>query len=339
MRSLGSDNHSGVHPKILNAMVKINTDHDSSYGTDFLSQNLEEMIRKKIGYEWSAYHCFNGTAANVLSLKSLAQSHNSILCTDCSHLNLDECGAPEFHIGAKLITVPHQNGKINLEAAKEKIIRLGDQHHSQIKALSITQPTELGTCYGLKEIKEIRNFCDEYQLYFHIDGARLPNACYTLGVDFKKIIKTADAVSFGGTKNGLLGSELVLIKKNLSKDFKFIRKQSMQLPSKTRFLSAQFIEFFTEDLYMEIAKNSCDTATYLADLLYKVCDIKPNYPVESNSVFINLPKKAIKLLKKHMFFYVWNPHQNEIRLMTSFDSNKKELKTFVSELLKILQTT
>lgn len=339
MRSLGSDNHSGVHPKILQALVNVNNDHDSSYGTDILSKKLEASLQKKIGYDWKAFHCFNGTAANVLSLRSLVQSYESILCTDCSHLNLDECGAPEFHIGAKLIPVPHKNGKIDLSLAQKKIIRLGDQHHSQVKALSITQPTELGTCYSIKDLKEIKKFCELHNLYLHIDGARLPNACYTLNLSIKQITKYADAVSFGGTKNGLLGSEIVLVKKEFSENFKFIRKQSMQLPSKTRFLSAQFLEFLNDDLYLQIAKNSCDTAKYLAEQIEKQCGIKPNYPVESNAIFINLPKTAIKQLKKKMFFYVWDPHTNEVRLMTSFNTNKKELKSFVKDLSEIMQAT
>lgn len=332
MRSLGSDNHSSVHPKIMAALVKANSNHEPSYGTDSLSKELNSIIKKFFGEDWNWFHCFNGTAANVMCLKSLIQSHHSVLCSEVSHLNLDECGAPEFHIGTKLITLKHKNGKICLTDAKEKIIRLGDQHYSQVKALSITQPTELGTTYSKKELSEVSSFCKEHSLFLHIDGARLPNAAYTTKLSLKELTSYADAVSFGGTKNGLLGSELVLIKKSLSQNFKFIRKQSMQLPSKTRFLAAQFIEFFKDDLYLNIAKQSCSMAKYLKEQIETQTTIKAHYSVDSNSIFINLEKEHIKELRKIMFFYIWDEHTYEARLMTSFDTTKEEINIFVKKI-------
>lgn len=337
MRSLGSDNHAGVHPLILKSLSQVNSDHSPSYGTDKISHELNKKVRELLGAQWNSFHCFNGTAANVLCLKALVQSYHSILCTDISHLNMDECGAPEFHIGSKLITIPHQNGKINLVEARKKLIRFGDQHFSQVKALSITQPTEVGTTYSLNELREIAKFCKENNLYFHIDGARLPNAAYTLKAPLKKIIKDADAVSFGGTKNGLLGSELVLLKKEHSKDFKFIRKQSLQLPSKTRFLAIQFLEFFKDDLYLKIAQQSCETAKSLKELIETKTPLKANYPVESNAVFVNLPKKIVKELKKEVFFYIWDPEIFEARLMTGFDTKKKDLQKFTKKLAQLLE--
>ncbi len=333
MRSLGSDNHSGVHPQIMNAIFRVNKNHEAAYGTDSLSKELSSTIKEIFGNDWSWFHCFNGTAANVMCLKSLVQSHNSILCSRISHLNLDECGSPEFQIGAKLIPIKHNNGKICLLSAAKKIVRLGDQHYSQAKALSISQPTELGTCYSKKELENIKLFCKKNNLFLHIDGARFANASFSLNMSFKEIIKNVDAISFGGTKNGLLGSELVLIKKNFAQNFKFIRKQSMQLPSKTRFLAAQFIEFFKDDLYLKIAERSCLMAKYLKEQIQLKTNLKINYPVESNSVFINLKKNYIKELKKIMFFYIWDEHTFEVRLMTSFDTTKKEINTFVEKLI------
>ncbi len=335
MRSLGSDNHSGVHPQIMDAIVRVNSDHEAAYGTDSLSKELSTTIKELFGTDWNWFHCFNGTAANVMCLKALVQSHNSILCSETSHLNIDECGAPEFHIGAKLITLKHNAGKICLKDAKEKLIRMGDQHFSQVKAVSITQPTELGTCYSKEELSEVKKFCKENNLYLHIDGARFPNAAHSLDMSFKDIIEEVDAVSFGGTKNGLFGSELVLIKKDLSKSFKFIRKQSMQLPSKTRFLAAQFIEFFKDNLYLKIAEHSCSMATYLKNQIEEHTDLKANYPVESNSVFMNFKKEHIKELRKIMFFYVWDEYSLEVRLMTSFNSTKEEIDTFVNKLKEL----
>ncbi len=336
MRSLGSDNHSGVHPKLMEALVKTNNDHEAAYGTDSISKNLSLVIKEVFGECWSWFHCFNGTAANVMCLKALVQSHQSILCTEVSHLNLDECGAPEAQIGSKLITIKHIHGKIDLIDAKKKMIRFGDQHFSQVGALSITQPTELGTSYNDQEILQIQNFCKEYDLKLHIDGARLVNAAYTQKKSLKSLTEFADAVSFGGTKNGLLGSELVLIKKELSKSFKFIRKQSMQLPSKTRFLAAQFVEFFKDSLFLEIARKSCELAKYLEKEILEKTNLKINYPVESNAVFVNLPKSMVKELRKELFFYIWDEETLEARLMASFDSTQSEIDAFVAK-IKLLE--
>lgn len=332
MRSLGSDNHSGVHPKLMNAMVEANTDHAAAYGTDTFSKELNTSIREKFGDEWNWFHCFNGTAANVMCLKALVKSHHSILCSEVSHLHMDECGAPEAHIGAKLITLKHNNGKICLKDAKSKLVRLGDQHYSQVGALSITQPTELGTCYSKSEMSEIISFCTRHGLKLHIDGARMVNASYSQKLTLKEVIKGADAVSFGGTKNGLLGSELVIIKKDLSRDFKFIRKQSMQLPSKTRFLAAQFIEFFKNDLYLDIAESSCEMATRLQEQLTVQTSLRPNYPVESNAVFVNIPKYMVKDLRQELFFYIWDEKTYEARLMTSFNTTKDEIDSFIEKI-------
>lgn len=335
MRSLGSDNHAAVHPLIMEAITRVNSNHEPAYGTDALSKELSSVIKEVFGDNWHWLHCFNGTAANVICLKALTQSYNSILCSEVSHLNMDECGAPEFHIGAKLITLKHNDGKICLKDARTKITRLGDQHFSQVKALSITQPTELGTSYSEEEMNEVSSFCKEYNLYLHIDGARMPNASHSTNMPLKKITSYADAVSFGGTKNGLFGSELVLIKKDLAKDAKFIRKQSMQLPSKTRFLAAQFLEFFKDDLYLKIAKHSCSMALYLKEQIEEHTDLKVNYSVDSNAVFINLPKHVVKELRKQMFFYIWDDQTFEARLMTSFDTTKTELKDFALKLKKL----
>lgn len=331
MRSLGSDNHSGVHPEVLKSLMSVNNNHEPSYGTDPISDQLKIQIESLFGKEWSSFLVFNGTAANVLCLKNLTESYNSIICSDVSHLNVDECGAPEKLLGSKLIALPSRSGKISPEDIKPHIIRGGDQHFSQPRVISITQPTELGTCYSLDELKALREFATKNNLKIHIDGARFSNAVSYLKSDFKTIANFADAVSFGGTKNGLLGCELVLVKED--KNLKFLRKQFMQLPSKTRFLAVQFCSYFSNNLYREIAESSCKSAKYLADQLEKKTGLAPNYPVESNAVFVNIPKNSIKKLKDFLFFYVWNQNTFEVRLMTSFDTKKDELDAFV-ELIK-----
>ena len=336
MKGLASDNHSGVHPEILKSMFENNIDHEHSYGLDKTSEELGTVIKEKFGEEFDWFHVFNGTAANVLSLKTLIKSHESVFCSEGSHLNVDECGAPELHLGSKIITLPDHGGKINLADLKKKLIRFGDQHYSQPKALSITQPTELGTCYSLEELNEIKSFCKKNNLFLHIDGARLSNAAYTLETSLKEIVNGADAVSFGGTKNGLLGGEIVLIKKDFSKDFKFIRKQTMQLPSKTRFLSKQFISYFKNDLYLKIAEHSCSLAKLLNETIQSETNLTPSLPTESNAVFVCLPKEIIKPLKKQFFFYVWDSNTFEVRLMTSFDSTKNEIINFTNSLKELL---
>ena len=335
MKGLASDNHSGIHPDILKAVVEVNKNHEHSYGLDKTSKRLNKIIKEMFGENYDWFHVFNGTAANVLSLKTLVQSFESIFCSELSHLNVDECGAPEFHLRSKIIALPDHKGKIKLEDLKDKLIRYGDQHFSQPRALSITQPTELGTCYSLEELKEIKDFCEKHRLFLHIDGARLSNASYTLKISLKEIISEADAISFGGTKNGLMGGEIILIKKEHSKNFKFIRKQLMQLPSKTRFLSEQFIAYLSNDLYLKIAEHSCTLAKKLHESIKEV-GLTPTAPTESNAVFVCLPKKIIKPLKEKFFFYVWNSKTFEVRLMTSFDSTEKEITEFTKNLKELL---
>jgi len=240
-------------------------------------------------------------------------------------------------LGSKIITLKHDQGLIDLIDLKEKLIRYGDQHYSQPKALSITQPTEYGTCYSLKDLKNIKDFCKTHNLFLHIDGARLTNSAITLKTNLKHVVSEADAISFGGTKNGLMGAELVLLKKEHSKNFKFIRKQLMQLPSKTRFLSQQFLTYFKEDLHLKIAEHSCELAELLYQKIKDETTLRPTAKRESNAVFVVLPKEIIKELKKSFFFYVWDSHTNEVRLMTSFDTTEGEILKFVETLKMLLK--
>jgi len=338
MKGLASDNHSGVHPEILKAISSTNTEHEHSYGLDESSKKLGTLVKKHFGEEFEYFHVFNGTAANVLSLKALLKSFESVFCAEGSHLNVDECGAPEFHLGSKIITLPDNFGKISIEDLEKKLIRFGDQHYSQPKALSITQPTEYGTCYSLDELNKIKSFCKEHNLFLHVDGARFANAVYSLKTDFKTLSEGVDALSFGGTKNGLLGGELVIINKKHSQNFKFIRKQLMQLPSKTRFLSEQFMAYLQNDLYLKIAKHSCDLASLLNESISLETSLIPSVKTESNAVFIKLPRSVIKPLKKDFFFYVWDSSSFEVRLMTSFDTTKDEILNFTNKLKGLLQS-
>lgn len=334
-RSLASDNHSGVHPRILQSIVDINFDHDHSYEGDTYSHALRKKIKETFGSQFESHIVFNGTAANVLALNHLIKPWQAILCSDQAHLHLDECAAGEKFMGSKILLAPTLEGKIRALDIENFYIRRGDQHFSQLQAVSITQPTELGTVYSLDEIKEIFNVCKKLGLYLHIDGARLSNAVVQLQTSFKEMCQYADAISFGGTKNGLLGCELVLLNSESIKDrntheFKFERKQAMQLPSKSRFLSQQFLTYFNDDLWKDIAEHSLGKAQRLKSLLEEQ-DIKPLYAVQSNAVFCVFPKTWIKALREIVFFYVWdeavgaNSSEYVVRLMTSFDTTEQDL--------------
>ncbi len=332
MKGFGSDNHSGVHPQLLEAIAKANIDHAPSYGTDIYSEQAQKNFRNHFGEQTQIFLVFNGTAANVLALQSLIKRHQAIFCTDISHLNVDECGAPEFFAG-KLIPLPHQNGKLTLETLKKALIRRGDQHYSQPKIVSLTQPTEVGTCYSLAEIQEITDWAHAQKMYVHIDGARLTNAVQHLQTTYHEMTTKLgiDIVSFGGTKNGLLMGEAILVlNPKLDTELKFIRKQAGQLPSKTRFLAAQFSRYLSDNLNLEIAKHACDMAEMLYQNLKSIPQIKITQARQSNAVFAIFPQPWIKILREKYFFYVWDETSFECRLMTSWDTTRDEVTEFTN---------
>lgn len=339
-KGFGSDNHSPVHPQILKAIIDCNQNHAPSYGTDELSHAFQKKIKSYFGPDTESFLVFNGTAANVLCLKAMLQSHESVLCSDVSHLNVDECGAPEALVGCKLIPVPSNEGKVSLSDLKKRLIRRGDQHFSQVKAVSLTQPTELGTCYSLKELKEISNWCKEQSLYLHIDGARLCNAAVYLNCGLKELITDTgvDILSFGGTKNGFLfGEAVVVLNPKLKSNMKYDRKQMAQLPSKTRYLAASFLAYLENDLWKEIATHSCLMAEKLYQGLSMIPSIKITAARQSNAVFVQIPQDAIKTLRQSYFFYVWNEETFECRLMTSWDTTETEILDFCQKLRSTLK--
>ncbi|MED5465458.1 MAG: low specificity L-threonine aldolase [Myxococcota bacterium] len=327
-RGFGSDNHSGVHPQILDAIVMANTNHAPSYGTDPLSAQAKAALKKHFGDRADIFWVFTGTAANVLAINALTQSHHAVLCADISHLNMDECGAPERWTGCKLLTCPTTHGKLQVQDLEKHLIRRGDQHYAQPRVLSITQPTEVGTVYSLSELRTLADFAHRNDLLFHIDGARLSNACITLDCTLGEMTTEvgADAVSFGGTKNGfLLGEAVVFPQGDPTGHFRFLRKQALQLPSKTRFLAAQFLAFMQNDLWRDIATHSNSMATLLAEGLREFPEIRVTHPVQSNGVFAQIPKHWVKRARERYFFYVWDPAITEVRLMCSFDTTTEDI--------------
>ncbi len=342
MKGFGSDNHSGIHPLMLSAIIECNSQHEPSYGTDQYSEKAIAQFKDLFGAHVETHFVYNGTAANVLSLQSAMERYETVLCSDVSHIHLDECGAPEFFAG-KIQTLPSQNGKIVLSEIEKYLIRKGDQHYSQPRVISITQPTELGTCYTLDEIKTISALAKKHGLYLHIDGARISNAVHFLKTTFKTMVTDAgvDIVSFGGTKNGFaFGEAVVILNKDLQKDFKFIRKQAAQLPSKTRFIAHQFSAYLKNETYLKIADHSLKMADYLHIEIEKISQttdlIRITQPRQSNAVFAIIPKNLIKPLRENFFFYIWDENTTECRLMTSWDTSLDDINGFILKLKSLI---
>ncbi len=338
---LGSDNHSGVHPRILKTLELANVGFAPSYGTDIVTEEAIRIFREHFGAKTEAYFCFNGTAANVLSIAPLVRSHHSVICSDAAHIHVDECAAPEKMLGTKLTIVPvteNHGAKLSPEHLEPYLIRRGDQHFAQIKVVSITQPTELGTVYSKSEMSALREFCDRHDLWLHVDGARFINAAASRGESLQALSLGADSLSFGGTKNGLMFGEAVLFlsdrAREAAKDFPFIRKQMMQLPSKTRYIAAQFIELLGTDLWKEISQHAVLQARRLREGLESLSlkhpgKIQFTQKTEANAVFVIFESKLEKVLKKSAFFYVWNEHTREVRLMTSWSSSPGDIDAFL----------
>jgi threonine aldolase len=333
----GSDNHSGVHPQIMSALTQINFGHAAAYGSDDYTIEVIQKMKRLFSRESEIHFVFNGTAANVLALSCFAQSYHSVLTASTSHLWVDECGAPEKLLGAKLIPIPSRDGKLRVCDLSHYITRRGDQHSSQVIGISITQPTEYGTVYTMAELAELKLFADQHQLYLHMDGSRLVNAATHLGVSLNEVTKHMDVVSLGGTKNGLMFGEAVLILNNdLKKDFKFKRKQFMQLASKTKFIAAQFDAWLNTGLWSVISTHSLEMAQKLRQMLSEIPEIQITQKTESNAVFAIIPKHIVHALKKHHFFYIWDETSFEARLMLSFDSRESDLLDFVKKIKELL---
>ena len=332
LKSFASDNNSGVHPDILKAIEEANSGHALAYGDDDYTKLADKKFEEHFGEDIDAYFMFNGTAANVLGLKAMTSSFNSIICADIAHINVSECNAVEIFTGCKLLTVPSSNGKITIEQIKRHMHLLGEQHHAQPKVVSITQATEMGRVYIKDEIKALADFVHKQNMLLHMDGARLANAATALNISLREITRDVgvDVLSFGGTKNGIMSGEaIIFFNKTLSRDFKYIRKQGMQLTSKMRFISAQFIALLSNDLWLQNAKHANEMAKLLEKEIRKIPQIKITQEVETNAVFAIVPKKYISTLQEKYFFYIWDEESLEVRWMTSFDTTKEDIYEFV----------
>lgn len=339
-RGFGSDNHSGISPEILKAIADANVEHALAYGDDEYCKRTEVLFKQTFGSQARVYFVFNGTGANVLCIDAMCRSHHAVVCSDTAHIHVDECGAPQRIVGCKLLTVPTPDGKLTPELVRTQLHGFGFEHHSQPKAISIAQSTELGTLYTLDEIKALADLAHSYDMYLHMDGARLANAAVALGCSFKEMTTDCgvDCLSFGGTKNGLLmGESCVILNPALDVDMKYRRKQMSQLCSKMRFVAAQFEAYLTTDLWRRNAMHSNQMAHLLYESLKDVPQVKVMYPVQVNSVFVQLPREIWTGLLNDYFFYDWDEAANVVRWMCSFDTTEDDIKNFVAALKARLQ--
>jgi threonine aldolase len=331
-RGFASDNNSGAHPDVLAAIAAANEGHVVAYGDDDYTGAVAVRFREHFGDHARAFLVFNGTGANVAAIDALTEPHEGVICTDVAHMHVDECGAPERLAGTKLLTVRAEAGKLSVADVRRWESWRADEHRVQPRVVSLTQATELGTVYTLKETRAIADAAHELNMYLHVDGARLANAAAALGQPLRALTTDigVDAVSFGGTKNGLLmGEAVVFLRPELGRDFLFTRKQLGQLASKMRFLAVQFEALLDGDLWHANASHANAMAARLADAVAAIDGAEIAYPVEANGVFVSLPAPAIERLRgalpAALPFYVWDEVAGTIRLMCSWDTTEEDV--------------
>ncbi len=338
-RSFASDNNAGVHPEVLKSLAAVNLGHEVGYGDDPYTASAEGLFKRHFGGEIAVFLVFNGTAANCLSLKALTKTYEAVICAEAAHSYVDECGAPEKLTSCKLIPIPTRDGKLTVDAVRKVYHGIGDQHHVQPRVISITQATEVGTVYKPREIKELADFAHARHMFLHMDGARIANAAASLDHGLRECTRDVgvDVLSFGATKNGGMGAEaVVFFNSELATEFKFYRKQGMQLASKMRYLAAQFEALFKDDLWLQNARHSNRMAQLLKRELSGVPEVRIVYPVEANGVFARIPSRAIPKLLKRYFFYPWDIEQSVVRWMCSWDTTEDDVQKFVTFLKQVL---
>jgi threonine aldolase len=330
-RGFASDNNAGVHPNVLRALGEANEGHVVGYGEDGYTEKTLNLFQEHFGSRVRVYPVFTGTAANVLCLKAMTRSYHAVLCAEAAHIQVDECGAPESWTGCKLLPIPSPEGKLTPESVAAACQGIGDQHHVQAKIISIAQSTELGTVYQPEEVRALARWAHARGMLLHMDGARLSNAAASLGQTLREATGDlgVDALSFGGTKNGLMGADaVVLFNGALGPDFRFFRKQGMQLASKMRYLSVQLGALLRGDLWRRNARQANRMAKLLESRLRTIPNVRVVYKVEANGVFASLPPRAIRALRKQYFFYTWDEKKSIVRWMCSWDTTEEDVRKF-----------
>lgn len=330
LKSFASDNYSGVHPAIMMALHHANQGHVPAYGYDEFTDELQRLIRSHFGDTACAYPMFNGTGANVVGLQALTPRWGAIICTESAHIHQDESTAPQVVGGLKLLPITTADGKLTPSLIETQLYNIGSEHRAQPSVVYISQTTECGTCYTVAEIRAICDTAHQHGMKVFVDGARLSNAAAYLNATFKEMIfeTGVDMVSFGGTKNGMMMGEcLITFDKELANSLRFLRKVGLQTASKMRFISAQFIALLTDDLYLYNAKQANDMATLLANQLQNL-GVTPLYDVQSNGVFVRMPKVIADVARQKYAFYDWDT-EGTVRLMCSFDTTSDDVADLV----------
>ncbi|MGS0687520.1 threonine aldolase family protein [Nakamurella sp. GG22] len=338
-RGFASDNYAGAHPEILQALADANGGHQISYGEDVYTERLHEVLAGHLGSDIEVFPVFNGTGANVLSLQSMLPRWGAVICTETAHINTDENGAPERVGALKLLTVPTPDGKLTPELIDRQAYGWGDEHRAQPLAVSITQTTELGTAYTPDEIRAIADHIHPLGMRLHLDGARIANAAASLDVPLREFTTDAgvDIVSFGGTKNGLLfGEAVVVLRPEVSSGLLFLRKMNMQLASKMRFVSAQLIALLEGDLWLRSARHSNAMAQRLAAAVRDLPGVQITQAVQANAVFAIIDPAVADRLRRKFRFYDWNPSTGEVRWMCAFDTTEADIDAFAAALAEEL---
>lgn len=335
MRSFASDNNSGVHAAIMEALVQANHHHALGYGDDPWTEEAVQKIRDAFGAGCEPLFVFNGTGSNVISLQLMTRPYHSILCAETAHIYVDECGAPVKMTGCQIRPIATPDGKLTPDLVRPYLHGFDDQHHSQPGAVYLSQCTELGTIYTPEELKAITSLAHRHGMLVHMDGARIANACASLNLSLKALTADCgiDVLSFGGTKNGLMMGECIVVFNDaLKAEAKFIRKQSAQLASKMRYLSCQFTAYLTDDLWLKNASHANVMARKLHDALKHFPGVRFTQKAESNQLFLTMPRAVIDRMLESYFFYFWNEENNEIRLVTSFDTTEEDIDRFIERL-------
>jgi len=338
MKSFASDNYSGIHPHIFQAIQQANLDHQISYGDDTFTTEANLLFQKEFG-DVTVLYTFNGTGANVTCLKCCTLPFQAVICSEYAHILADECGAPTQSIGCSLLPLKTSDGKITPGLIRPLLNRVGNVHNTQPKVISISQSTELGTVYSIAELTELCSFAHENDMYVHLDGARISNAVAALGVSLKEATVDCgvDIMSFGGTKNGLMMGEAVLIFNNkLKANAPYYHKQTAQLFSKNRFIAAQFGALLNNELWRQMAIHANKMAQRLSKEVSNLPGVKINRSVDANAVFVIIPSHVIQPLRARYPFYEWDSETHEQRWMCSFDTTEEDITGFISALKALL---
>lgn len=340
-RGFASDNYAGIHPEILAAMAAANVDHQSAYGDDVVTAQLQEAITEHFGPSARVFPVFNGTGANVVALQAMTERWEAVVCAQSAHIHADEGGAPEKMAGLKLWTVPGVQGKLTPDLIDSQVFDIGFVHRAQPTVVSITQSTEMGTVYSVEELRTLVDHAHAQGLLVHMDGARIANAAARLGVPLRAITTDIgiDALSLGGTKNGAMLSEAVVtFSDDLAAKVPFIRKTSMQLSSKMRFISAQLLALLTDDLWRRNAEHANAMADRLAAGVAAIPGVRLTSTVQANAVFAILPAEVTRRLQERFHFYVWSHMTGEVRWMCSWDTTEDDVDSFVAAIAGEMST-